>query len=135
MKTVHSKQGNITIPHTFMLRIGASLAYRPYQKKTADIESIKKNAMEIILQENYSGYDLACNIFSTQTIKTRRTKLCYKYASKNMKSDHSFLNKIGTTVKTRHKSDIVKEFKCNFGIFSNSSQPYLARLSESTCNL
>ena len=69
MKTVNSKQGNITIPHTFMLRIGASLAYRPYQKKTADIEGIQKTAMEIILQENYSGNDLACNIFSTKIWK------------------------------------------------------------------
>ena len=48
------------------------------KNKPADIESIQKTAMEIILQENYSGYDLACNIFSTQTIKTRRTKQKYE---------------------------------------------------------
>ena len=110
MKTVHSKQGNITIPFVLVPVWHTGLT----KKKRADIEGIQKTAMEIILQENYSGNDLACNIFSTQTIKTRRTKLCYKYARKNMKSDHSFLNKIGTTVKPRHKSDIVKEFKCNF---------------------
>ena len=42
IKTFHLKQGNITIPLTFMLHIVASLAYQPYQKKAVDIKSIKK---------------------------------------------------------------------------------------------
>ena len=102
------------------------------KKQADDIESIQKTAMKIILQENYLGYDMACKIFSTQTLENHQTKLCYNLANKNLKSDHSFFTKVGTTVKTRNKSDTVKEFKCNFGRFSKSSLPYLARLLNST---
>ena len=52
-------------------------------------------------------------------------------AKKNMKSDHSFFEKLDSNVNTRQKKDIVKEYKCNFGRFSKSSLPYLAKLLNS----
>jgi hypothetical protein len=101
------------------------------KKQTADIESIQKLAMKIILQENYSGYAFACEKFGTQTLEERRIKLCYKFATKNHRSDNSFFTRLSTTVETRNKSDIVREFKCNFGRFQDSSLPYLAKLINS----
>lgn len=93
-----------------------------------DIESVQKVAMRIILQEKYIDYQLACQKFSAQTLADRRIKLCSKFASKNLKSENSFFTKVGTHVETRQTSDLVKEFKCNFGRFFQSSLPYLARL-------
>ena len=59
------------------------------------------------------------------------TKLCYRFAVKNLKSDHSFFTKIVANAKTRHAGNKVYEYKCNFGRFRKSSIPYLARLLNS----
>ena len=56
-------------------------------KQTADIESIQKVAMQINLQENYISYAFACTKFASQTLEERRTKLCYRFATKNLKSE------------------------------------------------
>ena len=56
-------------------------------KQTNEIERIQKLAMRIILQDNYTNYQNACNIFMTQTLKLRREKLCLNFARKNIKSE------------------------------------------------
>ena len=56
-------------------------------QQTSDIESVQKVAMRIILQDQYENYKSACQTLSAQTLSERRTKLCYKFASKNLKSD------------------------------------------------
>ena len=97
--------------------------------QTREIENIQKISFKIILQHRYKSYELACNTFNTVTLEERRTQLCYRFAKKNLKSDHSYFTQITTNVKTRQNSTIrVKEVKCNFGRFSKSSIPYLARL-------
>ena len=101
------------------------------KQQTADIERIQKIAFRIILQESYETYQLACSRFSAQTLEQRRVKLCSKFASKNLKSENSLFTKVGNTVKTRHKSDIVKEYKCRTGKYQDSSLPYLAKLLNS----
>ena len=55
-----------------------------------------------------------------------------RYAMKNLKSDHSFFTKVGTNLHTRQKSNIIKDYKCNFGRFEKSSFPYLAKLLNSS---
>ena len=100
-------------------------------QQTADIESIQKVAMRIILQNKYTNYQLACETLTAQTLAERRIKLCTKFARKNLKSENSFFTKVGTNVETRQRSDLVKEFKCNFGRYFKSSLPYLARLLNS----
>ena len=100
-------------------------------QQTADIESIQKVAMRIILQNKYTNYQLACETLTAQTLAERRIKLCTKFARKNLKSENSFFTTVGTNVETRHRSDLVKEFKCNFGKYFKSSLPYLARLLNS----
>ena len=97
-------------------------------QQTMDIESIQKVAMRIILKDKYINYQLACQTFSTLTLADRRTKLCSKFASKNFKSENSLFTSVGTNVDTRQRSDLAKEYKCNFGRFFNSPLPYLARL-------
>ena len=87
--------------------------------------------MKIILQDRYINYQLACLTFGTQTLEQRRIKLCTKFATKNLKSDNSFFTTVGTSVNTRQKSDLVQEFKCNYGRFQKSSLPFLARLINS----
>ena len=97
-------------------------------QQTNDIESVQKVAMRIILQDQYTSYQLACETLTAQTLSDQRTKLCHKFASKNLKSENSFFTKVGTNVETRQKSDLVREYKCNFGRYFKSSLPYLARL-------
>ena len=100
-------------------------------QQTSDIERIQKISFKIILQDRYQTYPLACSTFSTQTLEQRRVKLCTTFATKNLKTDHSFFTKVGTNVKTRNKSDLVKEFKCRTGRYKKSSLPYLANLINS----
>ena len=96
--------------------------------QSSDIERIQKIAFKIILQQNYVSYKQACSVLSAQTLQQRRVKLCTRFASKNLKGENSMFTRVGSHVNTRHKSDIVKEYKCNFGRFKKSSLPYLARL-------
>ena len=101
------------------------------KQQSVDIESIQKIAMRIIMQEDYVDYQSACHRFGALTLEERRTNLCYKFARKNLKSENSFFTRVGTNVQTRQKGEKVREFKCNFGRFKNSSLPYLATLLNS----
>ena len=101
------------------------------KQQSGDIERVQKLAFKIILQERYQNYELACETFATETLENRRTKLCYRFAVKNLKSDHPFFSKVDANVKTRHARNSVYEYKCNFGRFRKSSIPYLARLLNS----
>ena len=97
------------------------------KQQSSDIERIQKIAFKIILQQGYENYKQACFLLSAQTLQQRRVKLCYKFASKNLKSENNMFMKVGPHAKTRH-SGLVREYKCNFGRFKKSSLPYLARL-------
>ena len=101
------------------------------KQQSADIENVQKIALKIILQAKYVAYELACKFFDTDSLENRRSRLCHKYATKNLKSDHSFFTKKQVYTNARNKSDIVRNFKCNFGRFEKSSLPYLARLLNS----
>ena len=98
------------------------------KQQSADIERIQKTAFRIILQHKYENYKQACASLSAETLQQRRVKLCSKFASKNSKSENSMFMKAGTHAKTRRRSDLVREYKCNLGRFRKSSLPYLARL-------
>ena len=73
------------------------------KKQSKDIESIQKLAFKIILQAKYNNYSYACNLFSTETLQSRRVKLCSRFASRNLKSENSMFTKISPNVKTRHQ--------------------------------
>ena len=55
-------------------------------------------------------------------------RLCSKFASKILRGKNSMFMEVGTHANTRHTSDIVREYKSNFGRFRKSSLPFLARL-------
>ena len=98
------------------------------KRQSKDIESIQKLAFKIILQAKYNNYSYACNLFSTETLQSRRVKLCSRFASRNLKSENSMFTKISPNVKTRHQRKLVKEYKCNTNRYQKSSMPYLAKL-------
>ena len=98
------------------------------KQQSADIERIQKLSFKLILGGNYANYKQACEYLSTQTLEQRRTKLCLKFASKNIKSDKCLFTKIVPRVNTRRRSNIVKEYKCRTGRYRKSSLPFLASL-------
>jgi hypothetical protein len=97
-------------------------------QQTKDIERIQRLAMQIILQDAFVNYQLACKTFFTDTLEQRRLKLCTKFASKNVKSENSLFTKVDTAVNTRQKSDIVRGYKCRTARYEKSSLPFLAKL-------
>ena len=67
--------------------------------------------------------------FNTTTLEEKRTQLCYRFAMRNLKSDHSYFTQHPQNIKTRNQSSFkVKEIKCNFDRYRKGSIPYLARL-------
>ena len=96
--------------------------------QSQDIERVQKAAMQIILQNKYINYQLACQTFSSLTLELRRVKLCSKFATKNLKSENCFFSKACQTVNTRQKPDIVREFRCHTTRYQKSSLPFLAKL-------
>ena len=96
--------------------------------QTKDIERIQKMSFKIILGQNYVNYEHACNYLSEKTLEEWRQKLCLKFAQKNLKSDNSFFETLVPSVNTRHKSNIVREFKCRTTRYQNSSLSYLVKL-------
>ena len=59
--------------------------------------------------------------FNTTTLEEKRTQLCYRFAMRNLKSDHSYFTQHPENMKTR------KFIKCNFDCYRKSSIPYLVR--------
>ena len=98
------------------------------RKETAEIESVQKVAMKIILQHGYKNYQLACTTLKTETLEARRTKLCLTFAVKNVKSENCLFDKLNVNINTRSGGDVVREYACNYGRYKNSSLPYLAKL-------
>ena len=98
------------------------------RRQSGDIERIQRIAFKIILGFEYKNYNQACKMLSTHTLEDRRTKLCLKFAWKNLKSENSFFTKLQHPMNTRWKTNSVKEFKCRTERFKKSSLPYLAKL-------
>ena len=98
------------------------------RKQAFEIEKIQKLALRIILHQNYLDYKNACSMFATETLEDRRTKLCLKFATKNLESQNNMFTKRLNRAPVRGYRNRVIEPKCNFGRYYKSSIPYLARL-------
>ena len=61
------------------------------QKQSEDIERIQKTAFKIILGDSYYSYEIACTILESETLKSRREKLCLKFTRKDVKSEKKTL--------------------------------------------
>ena len=98
------------------------------RKQTIEIERIQKLALRIILKENYQSYENACSVFAIETLEERRTRLCLKFATKNLISENNMFLKRQNPPPMRGSRKTVIEPKCNFGRYYKSSVPYLSRL-------
>ena len=98
------------------------------KSQSQDIERIQKAAMQIILQDKYINYQLACRTFSSLTLELRRVKLCSKFASKNLKSENCLFSTVVQSTNTRQKPNLVRDYKCYTRRYQNSSLPFLAKL-------
>ena len=98
------------------------------QKDTADIERVQKVAFQIILEDQYATYKMACVTLNTLTLYLRREQLCLTFAKKNRKSEKTFFTLDDNPINTRRKKKVVKEFKCRTSRYEKSSLPYLAKL-------
>ena len=98
------------------------------RKQCLDIERVQRVAFKIIFGHLYISYKQAFKFLYTQTLEERRTKLCLKFAKKNLKSENSMFTKNTLLVNTRQPTKIVKEYRCRTGRYYKSSIPYLARL-------
>ena len=98
------------------------------KKDSADIERVQRVAFMIILQEQFTTYQMACSIFSTKTLEERRENLCLTFARKNIKSDNSFFSIVKTMANTRSKKNSVYEPRCRTSRYQKSSIPYMAKL-------
>ena len=98
------------------------------QQNAKDIERVQRVAFQIILQDNYVDYQMACVTFNTLTLERRREKLCLTFANKNLKTDTSFFKLVDTCVNTRSKKKLVQEYKCRTSRCERTSLPFLAKL-------
>ena len=100
-------------------------------KQSRDIERIQKLAFKIILQNQYTNYPQACRLFYTETLESRRVKLCRRFAKRNLKSENPMFMKNSANVNTRQQRNLVQEPRCNTSRYQKSSIPYLAKLLNS----
>ena len=92
------------------------------------IERVQKTALYIILDKNYTNYEVACSITGLEPLDIRREEICLNFARKNLKSSDCLFIKANQRVDPRRKNDKVKEYFCHTKRFENSSLPYLAKL-------
>ena len=103
------------------------------KKQAAQIERIQKIAFRIILGSGYFNYDHALKTLKVDTLQKRRITLCKTFATKNLKSEHSFFEYTKHAINTRaSKSEKVSEYRCNTKRFEKSTLPYLAKLINQT---
>jgi hypothetical protein len=96
-----------------------------------DLEKIQKVALKIILDENYTSYEVACTLFNIAPLNYRRTDLCANFAIKLFKSPRSneFFVPTKKLVNTRSEPQLlVTEKVCNTKRCHNAPHNYLARL-------
>ena len=102
-------------------------------ENVTDLERVQKNALRIILQEEYLTYSHALEVLSLESLYDRREKLCLLFARKCLKSkNHQVnsmfpINDIQTNMKTR-ASEMFHVNMAKTERYKNSSIPYMLRL-------
>ena len=96
---------------------------------------IQQVAFKVILGDEYHDYNVACTLLDTETLEMRRVKLYLKFGRKDIKSETALFNVILNPGRTRDKSRLVHEYKCNTKRFQNSSLPYCPYFSTNSNEL
>ena len=92
------------------------------------IERVQKCAMSAILGTKFTSYEDSMKDLNLEGLSTRRSQICSKFISKNMKSNKPLLQTVKKSHNTRSSHELVKEFQCNSKLYYTSSLPFLARL-------
>ena len=96
-----------------------------------DLEKIQKVALKIILDDNYTSYEVACTLMSISPLEYRRTDLCTNYAMTLFRSPRSseYFTPAKKLVNTRSElQQLVHEKVSNTKRCHNAPHNYLARL-------
>ena len=96
-----------------------------------DLERVEKSAVKIILGNKYSNYEQALDELNLDSLKTRRNKLCRKFALKCLNNDKT--SKFFPLNKKRHcmKTKKYEKFKVKFANterLKKSAIPQMQRL-------
>ena len=99
-----------------------------------DLERVQKNALKIILQDEYLSYSNALNMTGLDTLFDRRSQLCLKFAQSCLKNDDMRdifpLNNVPSAMDTRHRESFKVTASRNER-HKNSIVPYMQRLLNS----
>ena len=99
------------------------------QQLSNQIESVQKCSLAAILGIKYNSYEEALKLLNLERLDQRRTQLCKRFISKNMKSDNPLLSvNNNKSHDTRRDPKSVKEFRCRTQAYFDSSLPFLVRL-------
>ena len=96
-----------------------------------DLERVQKNALKIILQDDYISYSNALEISGLSTLFERRSKLCLKFAQSSLKKEELKsmfpLNPANHGIRTRFHEKF-KVNKARTERLKCSAIPYMQRL-------
>jgi hypothetical protein len=96
-----------------------------------DLERVQKNALRIILQENYLSYSNALDITGIPTLFERRAQLCLKFAKSCLKNEEMRnifpTNDVPSNMETRFREKY-KVTASRTERLKNSAVPYMQRL-------
>ena len=99
-----------------------------------DLERVQKNALRIILQEDYMSYSHALNMTGLSTLFVRRELLCLRFAKSCLKNKHMKsifpLNDATSLINTRFR-EVFKVTKSRTERLKNSAVQYMQRLLNS----
>ena len=102
-------------------------------KQSNQIEKVQKEAFRIILEHNYTNYEVACTLLFMEPLDIRRVQLCLKFAKKDLKREQTLFTRDLKTNYTRSNSRLVKEIRCRTNRYAKSSMPFLSKLLNSQC--
>ena len=104
-------------------------------QESIQIERVQKTAFNIILGNQYEGYEIALNKLGQVRLSSRRQKLCQKFAKKcrkNSKYSNWFCPEIFGPSKTRlgmkRKATQLKTVPARTKRFENSPLPFMTRI-------
>ena len=110
-----------------------TLSSRATLENLTDLEHVQKNALKIILQEDYQNYSQALEAIGLDSLFERREKLCLSFAKKCLKSPIIQVKNIFPLNKAPSTIDIRKPEKYHVNMartnrYKKSAVPYMQRL-------
>ena len=98
------------------------------QEQSLKIERVQKSSLAAILGQQYTSYNEALALTKLEKLETRRTKICLRFTTKNVKSANCLFTFVNKKHNTRSNEGLLQEFQCRKNAFYQSGLPYLARL-------